>query len=714
MTTKTDYDKTIYTTFAEADQYTADQLEEIIPILDTLYEEGQDCINPLNHKKVPDNVYDALRTRLAKLRPDSEVFDDVTASELEAATTTIKHNPPMTSIDKANGTLDEKNAKLRKWMQDCAKELKYDLKRHSEENPLFVTAYKRDGVALALYYKDGKLVSAALRPRDGINGEDVTENAKYIDGIPESLPVKVTCSIRGEVECRIPVFEEIVKDIEVNGKNNKVKWNQSTLPANPRNYAVGGIHQFDDPKITKLRRLNFTAYCVEGLNNPPYKTEIERAKWVNGVLKIPFVWLKSFHYSNLKAMEEGVKELEYEVDGTVLSVNDLEGQEQLGRYGDEPTGDPKGKLAWKFEEQHADVRVTAIRWQTGRTGRVTPVIEFDGVKLAGTTVCNCTAHNVGLLEKNGVDVGAIIRVIKSGKIIPFLKSVVTPVAKVNFPSVCPSCKEKIQKVDNGDATDLVCTNKKCPAQQVQSLVHYLTTLGVKGLAESVTGKLLESGLVRCPADFYELSVEDVEKLGIGERTAYLTIARIQMISKADKIKSNDTLADKIDKAKDKIKSVPLAKLIAALGIPGAGVGTAKNATEHFKDFDKIRQASVADFEEVQDVGNITAVLLHEYFKENKDDIDALLKFVEPELPKVGKLSGKTFVFTGSPPQGKEYWIAQVEALGGAIKGSVSKKVTHVVVGADAGAKKDKAYELRDVLKLPITIITDIKDLENML
>lgn len=713
MTKLSDYDASIYTTFAEVTKYSADELESIIPILDTLYDDEQDCINPVNNKEVPDNVYDAMRLRLEKLRPDSTIFDDVTASERVITTTTVKHDPPMTSISKANGTIDEKNTILKKWLTDCCDELGCNIKTHSDENPLVVTAFKRDGVALGLYYVDGKLVKAALRPRDGVNGEDVTENAKYVDGIPSVLPIPVTCSIRGEVECKISVFNEIVEDIEKNGKNNKVKWNQIKPPANPRNYATGGLRQFDDPKITKLRRLSFNAYSVEGIEKPPYKTEIERAKWVNGTLGIPYVWLKPFHYSNLAKMEAESVNLDYEVDGTVLSFNNIEDQEQLGRHGDIATGNPKGKLAWKYEEQHADVRVQSVRWQTGRTGRVTPVLEFSGVQLAGTTVKNCTAHNFGLLTEKKIGVGSIVRIIKSGKIIPKIIEVLSTSDNAEIPDLCPSCGSKlvIEKGDTG--TDLVCNSSKCPTQLVQTLVHYLTSFGVKGLAESVTGQLVEAGLVACPSDFYDLTVEDIEKLGIGERTAYLTVARIHMVSAPEKVKDNDALAKKIETAIKKKKTIPLAKLIACFGIPGAGKGTGRNLSDHFRDLEKIRAATVDEMEKVSDVGNKTAVLLREYFDKNKADLDALMTHVEAELPKSGKLVGKTFVFTGSPPGGKNKWIAAVEAIGGTVKGSVSKTTDYVVIGSDAGAKADKAQELKDK-GFPVVLIRDIKVLEALL
>jgi len=708
-----DYDTELYTTFKEVEGYSISELEQILPVLDTLWQEGQDCINPLNDKIVPDNVYDAMRATLELLAPDSKVFDNVTASTLQNTSNKIKHDPPMTSISKANGTLDEKNDKLKKWLKDCCTELKYDPKKNSDKDPQFVTSYKHDGVAMALYYKDGKLVNAGLRPNDGVTADCVTENAKFIDGITEKLPLPVTCRIRGEVECLIPVFDEIVKDIEKNGKKNKVGWTNKKPPANPRNYAAGGIRQFDDPTVTKKRRLRFTAYAIDNFDNPPYKTEIERAKWCSKELGIRFVYFKPFHYKNLAKMENEVPDLNHEVDGIVISVNNIEDCEQLGTHGNSATGNPKGKIAWKFKDKSAVVTVKNIRWQTGRTGRVTPVLEFDGVQLAGTTVSNCTAHNYGIIRHDGIGVGAKVRIIKSGKIIPKIIKVEKKADNVTWPKNCPSCGQSLDLVEGNTGTDLVCNNNTCPAQNVQTLTHYLMTFGVKGIGNSLTERMVSSGLVSCPADFYALEADDLIDAGFTERIAILTVARIHMIENADKTKNNDKLLGKIGKAKSKAKTIPLAKLFAALGIGGASKGTGRSLAEYFDTFEDIRNASVDDLVKAEDVGDITAIAVHDYFEENKDDIDELLKYVEIELPKTGKLSGKNFVFTGAPPDGKGKWIAAVENEGGIVKSSVSKKIDYIIVGSDPGSKAIKAKEMK-ASGHPLVIIEDIEDLEALL
>jgi len=700
-----DYDAELYTTFAEVEGYSILELEQIIPVLDDLFGLGQDCINPLNDKDVPDNVYDLMRALLAKLHPKSKVFDNVTAAQFQTTNNKIAHDPPMTSISKANGTLDEKDEILKKWLKDCCDELKYDPKK--AKDPLFVTSFKHDGVALALYYEKGKLVAAGLRPNDGVNAELVTENAQYIDGVHTTLPLPVTCRIRGEVTCKISVFDKIVADIKRDGKKNKYNWTGKKPPANPRNYAAGAIRQFDDPTITKKRKLQFTAYAIDNHDNPPYKTEIERSEWCRNELGIPFVLLKPFHYDNLAEMENAVTTLDFEVDGIVLSVNNIEDGEQLGTHGSSVTGNPRGKLAWKFKEKSAVVTVESIRWQTGRTGRVTPILEFEGVQLAGTNVENCTAHNVGIVKSDGIGIGAKVRIIKSGKIIPKVIKVEKAASKIEYPSRCPSCNSTLGFQIGKTGTDLVCDNDKCAARNVGTLLHYLTTFGVKGIGPSKTEQIVSFGLVRCPADFYGLEVEDLTDADFTYRTAILIIAAIHMVPNPDKTKDNDKLLAKIDKARRKLKKIPLAKFFASLGIPGAGKGTGRALAEHLGSLDKIRSATIVDLEQVEDIGSVTALAVDEYMSENADDIDELLMHVEVEVPKNGKLSGKNFCFTGAQKTGKAIWIGLVEEHGGTIKSSVSKKVDYVIVGDSPGSKLQKAEDLKKNGH-PIEIIDVIK------
>jgi DNA ligase (NAD+) len=698
----------------------ADELEYVIQVLDTLYEQGEDCIHPITAKVVTDPEYDALRARLKSLKPDSAVFKKITASTVSTVAPKIKHKPPMTSIKKAIGTLAERTAELEKWRQNVVDELGYK----EPMSKWAVQAYKLDGVALALYYEKGKLVKAGLRPRAGEDGEDVTGNVIYVEGIQEKLPIAFTGSIRGEIICKKSTFEKINKELAAKGEKTY---------ANPRNYAAGSIRQFKDPKITKERKLSFVAYVLIS-DDLKEQDEIERAKWCNKKLGIPYVRTTPFGSKgrdgkewSLKELEDNAPKLDYETDGVVLSVRNVEDREQMGTHGNSPTGEPKGRLAWKFEEEHADCVVKGIEWNTGRTDKIVPVLTFDGVQLAGTTVSYCTGHNLGFLKRMRIDEGTVVRVIKSGKIIPKVIAVVgNPAKTVAYPKKCLSCGHLTEVVKGGtdaqgqDMEELVCRNDYCGQKAVANLCHYLSTLGVKGVADATVEKLHGAGLVRMPADFYRLQATQLDALGLGSRNSLLAIARIHMIASPDKLdnprprkgldslkgddKKNLAVSDAIEEvARHKIK-VPAQKLFAALGIDGAGKSAGRELIGHFGDMNKIRKASVQELADVEGVGDKTAEVIHEFFLENAAALDDLLKYVEPELPKVGKLTGKTFCFSGGFTEGKSHWETQVEELGGKCAGSVSTKVNYLVAGEGSGSKSQRAKEL----KVPIIDIDALK------
>ena len=693
----------------------ADDLERIIGHLDTCYERGDDCIHPDTGVIVSDGEYDAMRRALKELRPDSELFQTATASELESTARKIKHDPPLTSIEKASHEdIATQETQLFKWMSDCLTEASEEVlaqpqltadEREYKGEPVtypegyFYQAYKLDGVALALYYEDGKLVSAGLRPRDGINGEDVTEQAKFVSGVREKLKLKRTCSIRGEIVCKLSDFEKVQEYLADAGEK---------LRANPRNHAAGGIRQFKDPSKTKLMRLSFIGYGIEGLAKPPYHTEIERAAWCRDKLGIPYIETTSFKFEDLADMEAKVPELDIEVDGVIIGVNNLEDQEQLGRHGDPRTGNPKGKIAWKFREEEATPTIKEIQWQTGRTGKIVGVAIFDPVRLAGTNVTRATLHNAGFMKRNQITVGSTIGVRKAGKIIPKVTRVVDGQGEPEFPAECPSCLHPTKLVEGGsaDMLELICENANCPAQNVSTLVHYLAVFGVLGLGESRVTLLVDGGAVEKPGDFYRLDVESAMACGLSRRQSLLAIGGIHMIPSPEKME-DDELAAAIDKAQQEKKSIPLAQLIAAFGIENAGASTGKALVDHFRDFDKIRSASVEELEEVEDIGAITAESIHFYLQDNAKLIDDLLQFVEPELPKTGALTGKTFCFSGSFEAGKRHWEKRVEDLGAKTVSSVSKKVDYLVAGPGSGSKSEKAN------KLGIEIL-NVEQLETML
>ena len=690
----------------------ADGLEKTIAHLDTLYEQGLECVHPETHVIVTDGEYDALRRRLRQLRPDSRIFDAATASKLVSSVDKVVHDPPMTSIDKASHEdIDNQEEQLFKWLgqsTEMASEIvlngpqqKIKGKTYKDQTvaypqSYFYEAYKLDGVAIGIYYQNGKLVQAGLRPRDGIHGEDVTEQVKFVSGVPEKLPKKITCSIRGELICKFSDFEKVQKSLTKTGEK---------LRSNPRNHTAGGIRQFKNPEKTKQMRLSFVAYGIEGLANPPYQTEIERYRFCNRDLGVPYIETKPFQFEDLQKMEDEISQLDFEVDGVIVGVNNLEDQEQLGRRGDPRSGNPKGKIAWKFREEEATPIIKDIEWQTGRTGKLTSVAIFDSVRLAGTNVSRATLHNAGFMERNQITTGSQIAVRKAGKIIPKVTGVISGQGKPDFPTRCPSCGQgtELQKGGTPDMLELVCRNSDCPAQNINSLCHYLGTIGVLGLGESRVTQLVEGEAVSVPADFYRLTVESAMECGLTVRQATLAVAAIHMIPAPDKM-DNEALVTAIDLAKESRKTVPLWQLFASFGIGSASKSAGKALAEHFGSLEAIRNASIEELETVNDVGAVTARAISDYLSENSADIDALLEFVEPELPQTGgSLAGKTFCFSGGFSEGKKHWEKQVEQRGGKCSSSVSKKTDFLVAGPGSGSKSEKAEQLG----IPILTIDEL-------
>jgi DNA ligase (NAD+) len=711
----------------------ADALEDLIACLDTLYEEGQDCVPPIDTDSwvldkfglkigelVPDPRYDALRVELKSLRPKSKVFKDTTASNYSSAVKKVKHDPPMSSIEKASHeVLEKKEEMLFKWLGDCVTNLdakdrvftipekKYQGNVVEYPRETFYQQYKLDGVALALYYENGELVSAGLRPRNGVDGEDVTEQVQYVSGIEKTLPLPVTGSIRGELICKLSDFDKVQKELEEAGEQ---------LRANPRNHAAGAIRNFKEPAKVAKMRLSFIAYTIENFhlkNQSPFKTEIERAKWVNQNLGITFVRTEPFNFYQLKKMEENVPNLDYEVDGIVVGVDNLEDQEQLGRHGDKPTGNPRGKIAWKFAEEEGHPEIKELEWNTGRTGVIKPVACFDPVRLAGTNVSRATLHNVGFMFKDNIGVGTTITVVKAGKIIPKVIGVVSgQVDEVEYPSVCPSCGAKTQlnhtpsKGKAEETYELVCPNKNgCPAQNLAKMTHFLTTLGCLGLGEARVEQLIQGGKLKTFADFFELTTSYMVSCGLSNRQAQLALATIHMVSGADKIKENqlDGILNKAMKAK---KQVPLWQVFAALGIPSAGKNAGKALAEQFGSLEKIVAASDNELLKIDAIGEKTAKVIVEYFNQHGQDVLRLLNYIEPQVPKVGKLTGKKFCFSGGFAEGKKFWEEKVENQGGKCSSSVSKTTSYLIAGDGSGAKSNKAKDLG----VPILTVEDLHDL----
>jgi DNA ligase (NAD+) len=668
---------------------------------------GLPTTDPDTLEAVSDKQFDKMKAELKKLDPAAvKKLGSASAPPLDPNAKKIKHDPPMVSIDKANGTLEERTAKFEKWVKLISKETGLT---EAQVKDNLVDSFKHDGCAVSITYVNGKLTSAGLRPRHGIFGEDVTENVKYIPSIPQQLPLPLSCVIRGELECRISTFNKLNGSAAVEGQEF----------ANPRNYTTGSVRQYKDPSKTKSRQISFTGYSILNLadSHKYYKTEIERAKWANQTLGVPFVRTEKWTPTCLAEMEAKVAELDYEVDGVVISFNSLEMQEQLGTYGGNVDGDPRGKLAWKFDDEVADPIVLKQIWETGRLGDITPVNHFAGVKLAGTTVVKASGHSFGYLVRNNIKAKTKVRIRKSGKIIPdtlghydekgnYIEKMEAgdpklpkefDLTKFEYPKTCPSCgtPTEVRKGAQHGMLELVCPNKvDCPAQNIRWFLNYLDKFGVKGLGESTVTSLVEGGLIKRFCDFYTLKASQLLGIGFSKRESLLCIAQIHMVQEPEQVKDNIELAKITADAIGRKKRLSLSSFIACLGIPGAAKGTGTALALHFRDLASVLSATAVEMEKCPDVGSITSASVVAHFEKHSEDIKELAaKYIDVESPKSGRYTNKTFVFTGGQPEGKEYWKELVEQEGGIVKGSVSKKTDYVIIGNDAGEKADKARAL---------------------
>lgn len=666
-------------------------LEKLVTHLATLYDQGLDCLD-FDGNFVSDPEYDAYVRELKNRFPESTVFDSkfTSPSTYDPTGDLIVHNPPMTSIAKADGK-DKENI-YKKWIADCCSELNYKTPEGK-----FSQSFKRDGVAVRIYYKDGNLVSAGLRPRNGVNGINVTENIKYVNGVPLKLPQPFTLTITGELECHLSDFQKV--------QNNLIAFGEE-VRKNPRNHTFGAINQQKDPEKTKSGLLSFTAHSIVNFDKASdyYTTEIERAKWCNKVLKIPYTRTEIHKFEDLSKLESMINTLDYEVDGIVLKVNNLEDQEQLGNSGDVPTGDPRGALAWKFAEEHKQAVVKKIIWKTTRTGRVPPVAIFEqGISLAGTIVVKATCCNYGWLERMCIGVGTVVDVYKAGKIIPKIDHVVSnPVNQIVHPTNCSICSSVLEIVKNADNKELMCLNENCASRNIIGISFYLQSIGAKGLGESKIEQFVLSGKAKNIADLYNLSLDDLQESDFTLREALLALATIHFVKPEE---NNDKLFNKISKAMQTKKKVLAWQFFGALGIPTAGKTAGKLLIDHFGNFEKIREASIDDLVAIDGIGEKTATIIHNWFKNNNDLINQLLNHIELELPKVGKLSDYTFVLSGSFDLGKSYWEDLIQEQGGKISNSVGSKTSYLVAGPKAGSKLEKAKDKG----VPVISVEELKD-----
>ena len=625
----------------------------------------------LDQPEISDAEYDRLLRELEKLeeqypelRSPHSPTQRVGAPPLEAFEM-VTHTIPMLSLANA---FDESEAR------DFDKRVKKFLRTSADIE--YVAEPKFDGLAIELVYERGKFTVGSTRG-DGVNGENITQNLRTIKTIPlqlieKEIPAPERLEIRGEVIMRINKFKELNRKREEKGE---------PLFANPRNAAAGSVRQLDS-KITAKRPLEIYCYGPGEVIGWTFKTQWDFLKTLPawGLRTNPNVRtcknidevLDYYHEMNEKR-----ETFPYEIDGTVIKVNDVDVQARLG----EISRSPRWALAFKFPPKQETTKVLDIIVQVGRTGALTPVAVMEPVKVGGVEVSRATLHNQDEIDKKDVRIGDTVIVQRAGDVIPEVVQVIATKRKgtekkFRMPSKCPVCGAEVIKEEAIHR----CIGLDCPAQLKGRIKHFASkrAMDIEGLGVKLIDQLVDKGLVKDVADLYYI-----------QKGPLIALERM-----ADKSAQN--IIDAIEKSKTKL----LSKFLYALGIRHVGETTAEDLARRFTRLDDFFHLSEADLKEVEGIGPEVAASVVRFFsdKKNRESIELLRKagvtVTEPKSKEKGKWAGKTFVFTGALKAfGREQARSRVESLGGLTSSTLSKKVDYVVVGSDPGSKFDKAKEL---------------------
>ncbi len=635
----------------------------------------------LDRPILTDAEYDSFYRELIELEtsyPELVRTDSPTKRVAGRATETfspVRHGVPMLSIRTETDSSSD-------GARNFDKRIRKELKLTDIDPPVRYRAeLKFDGLALSLRYERGLLVQAATRG-DGELGEDVTANVKTISEIPHRLNGKAPAAIeiRGEVYMKRSAFETF---------NERARASSAQTLVNPRNGAAGSLRQLD-AKVTASRPLSFFAYAIgaySGWTEPTTQTELIDALESFGFLVDAHARtaegadaLVRFHAEILSVRDS----LDFDIDGVVYKVDDRALQQELGWV----TREPRWAVAHKYPPEEMATTIEGIEVQVGRTGAITPVARLAPVMVGGVTVSNATLHNFDEVTRLDVRPGDRVIVRRAGDVIPQVVRVVSEEGHERrmpfvMPSACPICGSHI--VREADEAVARCTGGlACKAQLQGALLHFVQrkAMNIEGLGDKLADALIAQGHVRRISDLYTVDAATLSNMErMGEKSANNLVLEIE-----------------------KSKASELHRVIYALGIRHVGEATAKTLARHFGSIDALRSASLEALTQVADVGPIVAASIHEFFAQpvNLETLDALFAAgISPTVPltqsqsaALTAASGKTFVLTGTlPTLSRDEAGALIEAAGGKVSGSVSKKTSYVVAGTEAGSKLEKAREL---------------------
>ena len=681
----------------------------------------------LDDPQITDAQYDKLMRDLKALEaehPDLLTPDSPTqrvGGKVKEGFAKVAHSRPMLSLDNVNN-----EAELRAWADRVTGSL------HPNDVLQFVCEYKLDGLSLALQYADAKLKTGVTRG-DGSVGEDVTANVRTMRSVPLSVSAEKlkaaglppNFEVRGEVVMPQTSFVKMNKERERAGQSPA---------ANPRNAAAGTIRTVE-PSVVAQRRLDYYAYFLlkDGEFLLPTQSETLAALAAAGFRTNP-------HARTLDTVEQVLEfiakaeaqrdDLGYEIDGVVIKVNAVAQQRRLGFTGKAP----RWAVAYKFAARGAVTQLLDVLFQVGRTGKLTPVAALQPVGIGGITVARATLHNPDEIARLGVRIGDYVAVERGGDVIPKITEVVDDaehprgIRDIVFPTRCPKCKEPVVR-EEGEI-DFRCVNASCPARLSEELLHFASrgVMNIEGLGESMVAQLLghplnnpvslpasetdpvesteqtaeeptKAALVHTVADLYSLSKETICELKFPPSEAeQAKAAKDGKVASARRLgeKRGTMLYEQIQRSKQS----PLYRVLLGLGIRHVGERTAQDLAASFGSMDAIMTADAEALVQAEGIGPIVAQTIYDFFQVDKNRalVEALraagLQFTAEKKVIGDALAGQTLVLTGTlPTLTRDEAKARIEAAGGKVSGSVSKKTSHVVAGDDAGSKLDKAREL---------------------
>ena len=637
-----------------------ERMKELVALLNHYASEYYTSDNP----SVSDSEYDRLYRELVELEaayPDQVLADSPThrvGGKVLDGFEKYSHQYPLYSLQDAfsREELEAFDARVRKEVA----------------HPTYICELKIDGLSISLTYEKGILVAGATRG-DGSIGENITENLKRVKDIPLTLPEELDITVRGECYMPHASFDQVNQARQENGEPEF---------ANPRNAAAGTLRQLDTAVVAKRNLATFLYQEASPSTRDSQEKVLKHLEQLGFVVNPKRILAENIDeiWNFIQEVGQERDSLSYDIDGVVIKVNDLAGQEELGFT----VKAPKWAVAYKFPAEEKEAQLLSVDWTVGRTGVVTPTANLTPVQLAGTTVSRATLHNVDYIAEKDIRKDDTVIVYKAGDIIPAVLRVVeskrVSEEKLDIPTNCPSCNSVLLHFE--DEVALRCINPRCPAQIMEGLIHFASrdAMNITGLGPSVVEKLFAANLVKDVADIYRLKEEDFLLLeGVKEKSASKLYQAIQ--------------ASKENSAE---------KLLFGLGIRHVGSKASQLLLQHFHSIENLAQADPEEVASIESLGGVIAKSLQTYFAtEGSEILLRELKEAGVNLDYKGQtvvadaaLSGLTVVLTGKLERLKRSEAkSKLESLGAKVTGSVSKKTDLVVAGADAGSKLQKAQEL---------------------